>query len=269
MIVENLEEYPDKIEHLGDLTINCSIPANYIIKVKDGQLIINGDVGKKTSIDVKIEPINIVNGVIVSGNSNKFNFSGSVFNGIVTNNVLFGSGSITGNGCLMVNNKDGNTTTFTQAKRFIKVCGTVFSDVVIKSNLSSIECEDIMDNVVITTCNSSVIVGNVGDNVKIFTSNAEICAGNIGNNCIFTTKNSNIEIEKTLDNCNITTSNSGINIQQLGNHCSLTTKNANVSVKNIGKNNNIYTTNGNIKTNNTDNKNNMFYTTNGSIIKCR
>lgn len=305
MIVENLEKYPDKIEHSGDLTINCSIPANYAIKVTDGQLIINGDVGEKASIYVEVEPMTIINGVVVSGKNviNSFNgvvadrgsiignnsyanwggnivctgSSGSIIN---TGNVISAhSGNVNnygnwgGSNQTFISSGGGSVTfngnTYTQPKQLIKINGNVLDGAIIKSNLCSIECEDIADNVTISTCNSSVSVGNVGNNVRIFTSNAGIDANNIGNNCNFTTKNASIDIEKTLDNCTITTSNAGIDVQQLGNNCSLNTKNANVSVKNIGKNNNIYTTNGNIKTNNIDNKDNTFYTTNGNIKKCR
>ncbi|HHX8417255.1 TPA: hypothetical protein ACVO2I_002219 [Legionella pneumophila] len=148
----------EHFEYKGDVRVTGSIGKNATVIIKDGSLIVDGNIESNTEIRLSQEN----NSVVVS--------SSSFFMG----NVSIGS--------------VGGTSTS------VSVHGNIENSVIISSKAADINVDgNIGSNCSFNTQSGDIKVGNVGNGSNLKTMSGDVKAGNVGTNCSLSTMSGDVK----------------------------------------------------------------------------
>lgn len=202
----------EEIEHIGNLRINCAVPVATKIHVKNGGLIIHGNVGPESIIRLSCTASstsfanNIVNFFNKTCGCMLFSACGSsyplqhytlIINGHVEESVTIDADC-------SINCIDIGDTCIVRAKGNI-TCANVGTGSELTTFNANIHADDINEGAKLSTVNGSIRVGNVTRDVKLENVDGPITAGHVDENCVLKTSNAPITVDSAAHNVTLST----------------------------------------------------------------
>lgn len=172
--VEQINEN-EHFEYKGDVTVAGGIGNNATIVIKDGSLIVHGDVGERTDIN------------LVSTQQSNVVFSGISFHG---SNVSIGG---PGHNLRIVGNLGNHVKIKTQSSD-INVDGNVGINAKLNTKSGDINAVDIAPNAMLNTMSGDIHVANVAEKATLKTMSGDIHAADVEADASLTTMSGNVHV---------------------------------------------------------------------------
>ncbi|QEY51862.1 DUF4097 family beta strand repeat-containing protein [Legionella longbeachae] len=168
----------EHFEYKGDVRVTKSIGKNATVIIKDGNLIVDGNVGTNSEIR------------LVAQENNSVVVSGSFF----INNVSISGVNASKN--LAVQGDIENGVTISSASSDLHVNGNIGNNCKLSTQSGDIKAGNVGADSILKTMSGDIKIGNVGVRCSLKTMSGDVKAGVVGSNSILKTMSGDVKVQR-------------------------------------------------------------------------